>query len=456
MSHTTLHHRQGHGSRMPNLRTALLATIISLLSSVPAAAQYTPKITQIDTKSFPTIRVYVTVADAQGNPIPDNHPIALLLYEDGKLVTQQVLSEGWSVSSVLVLDLSGSMNKDKLQKAKEAAIRYVDIASPQHQIAVVSFSDTARVIGRFTDSRDVLRSRIRSLTTSGRTALQDGIGAALDLLQDRSGRREIVALTDGLENTSKDYPGETGHARLIRRAQAEQSAVSIIGLGEDVNEAYLKSYEQTNGTYLFSPDASRLRSAFERAITLVEKERVLEYVTANQDLVGTSPQLSVTLAVDGNNSTEETLYTKHGLIPHVRGDHLPYLVLLLLLLYLPGLASVIGFIVSVSMFRSKHMERLQSGSACIGKDDPNWPRGEKPFEAGDLVIRCPVCARPYFITSWRYLKCHCPLGGEGSYCYQKVLPKWVRNTLDFLTEKRKDAKRGRAYLCHCAGDKEGW
>jgi hypothetical protein len=435
----------------------LMACGLCLLLNGVAASQYIARITQIDSQNFPRIRVYVSVTDEQGEPIPDNLPVSLSLYEGGTLVSQEVLSPGWTVSSVLVLDVSGSMkDADKLQKAKEAALKYIELAPAEHKIAVVGFSNTAWTVGTFTDSRETLRSRIRNLSASGSTALQDGIAVALDLLRNRPGRKVIVALTDGIENASSHFPNESGRLQLLAKAKEEECSISTIGLGSDVKDVYLKGFEETKGKYLFSPDARQLQSIFEKTINLLQKERVLEYNTLSPDRDGTVRNLKVQLEVNGGNTTQEKAYVPGGLIPHVRGNHLPYFILLLLLLCAPGAASVAVYTLSVYTFRSRNLERLKPGSPCIGKDDPNSPPGESPFKAGDLVVKCPECVRPYYVRSWRFLRCHCTHGGGGNYCYQKILPGWLRAVLDFLTEKRADEERGRTYLCHCAGDKDGW
>lgn len=440
----------------------VLSIGLGLFLIITATAQHIARITQVDTKDFPTIRVYVSVTDEKGNPIPDNLPVELSLSEDGGLVSQQTLSKGWTVSSVLVLDVSGSMkSEDKLQKAKEAALRFLDMAPPEHAVAVVAFANGASTIGSFRDSRNTLRSRIRNLSTGGSTALQDGIGIALDLLRNRSGRKVVVALTDGIENASRRFPTASGRAQLLSRAKTEETSIFTIGLGQDVRAEYLRSYEETKGIYLFSPGPDQLQSIFEKTINLLQAEKVLEYTTSHQDRDGSSLKLSVELKVNNVATVQKTSIIKDGVIPHVRGNHLPYLFILLLLLFAPDLFSKSASFFEVSKFRSRHLERLTPESNCIKKKlkDPNVPQEEEfLFHIGDLVINCPRCARAHYVQSWRMNKCRCMVepDGKGSYCYQRVYPKWIRTALDFLTDEHVDIDRGRVYLCHCAGDKKGY
>jgi|GEM_PF-1243446 len=461
-----------------SLRLLALAVVFWFLLAGTAAAQYTTRITQVDTKNFPTIRVYVSVTDASGNPIPDTQPVELSLYEEGKLVSHQNLSSGLSVSSVLVLDLSGSMRKpiEKLEKAKEAAIQYIDAAPPDHQIAVIGFrnrknrtdfKEGVQVLGTFTDSRDTLRTqinRIKRPAANGEvTALQDAIGVALDLLHDRSGRKVVVALTDGIENASIKFLKRKGQdnpglSQLLKQAKAEECSISTIGVGDDVEKEDLESYEQTGGKYLFAPTAAQLREVFAKMINLLNKEIVLQYDTPSRDRDGATRNISAELKVGGATASQGSAYTRTGLIPHVPGNHTPYFVLLLLLLYAPGGVAVAGYFLSVYRFRARQIERLRPGSPCLGWRDMNVPAGEPSFGVGDLVIKCPHCKAPHKIQSWRLNKCRCMREpeGKGSYCYQKRVPRHLRVALNFLAGRRRSDERGSSCLCYCAGDKEGF
>src|SRR5947209_9956101 len=139
--------RSAHGRRHRVSLLAFVGSLFLLAPFVTAQAQYEAHITQIDKQSFPDIRVYVSITDASGNSIPDNLPVELSLYEGDELVSHKVLSAGWEVSSVLALDVSGSMKDvSKIDKAKEAAIRYVEMLPPDHQVEEVDSFNAEGVI----------------------------------------------------------------------------------------------------------------------------------------------------------------------------------------------------------------------------------------------------------------------------------------------------------------------
>jgi Mg-chelatase subunit ChlD len=423
----------------------------------PATPQYVARTTQVDTSRFPLIRVFVSITDAKGNSIPDSQRVAVVIREDGKDVSRESLSTGYSLSSVLVLDVSGSMSGDKLEKAKEAAINYVDLAQGNHQIAVVTFSNSANAIQPFTTDKAILRAKIGGLTADGRTALQDGVAVALDILRRQADRKNILVLTDGEENqTLGFYSGPLGQRRLIERALKQECSISTIGLGQDVKANYLTLFEETKGQYVYSPSAMQLAEIFGQKVKQLQKERVVTYTTSNPDPDGTRRSITVALDVNGkiNTSSEAVVVTIPGLLPHVVGNHTPYLILLLVLLVAPTTIVFVRSFYSVYNFRRRHMVQVTPGSTYIGRKDLN-DSPDRGFMVGDVLVVCPVSETPHHVQCWRYNKCRCFHDNSArQICYHRTLPDWLRRGLDYVFSEHR-GKTGRTWLCRCAGDQEG-
>lgn len=446
------------------LITLACAVILTcVLAEVAHAQQYVLRITQVDTSNFPRVRVYLSIADKEGQPIPDNLAVTLKLREDEQLVATNVLSQGDDVYSVLVLDVSHSMEEDdKLVKARTAAVNYVNMAPASFKIAVVRFASSAdiSVVADFTTDKNYLRKSIMGLVPMGATALQDGMARGLNLLKGKHGRKIVTVLTDGWENASKDYKKEEGSGRLIARAIKEECTISTIGLGYNVNTSYLQSYEKTGGLYLFSPNATQLNEVFGKAINLLAKERVIEYISNNKDLDGTRSRLSAELVVNnGSYRDDQTTIVRPGLIPHVHGNHFPFIVVALLLVVAPGVFTLGRSLLVVHRFRSNHVKRLETGSVYLNRRDLNYDTGQDGFQIGDLIVVCPYSNTPYYVRSWRMLKCRCmredPSFCSGKFCYHYNFPPWIRHALDKFFGGR-EGEEGRRWLCHCAGDKSGY
>src|SRR2546430_16515647 len=81
----------------------------------------------------------------------------------------------------LAIDSSGSMDGEKIEQAKAAALGRIKQLRPDDQLAIVSFSDAVPVrlpMTRGGNSREVAPA-VQALSPRGRTALDDGLGARL-------------------------------------------------------------------------------------------------------------------------------------------------------------------------------------------------------------------------------------------------------------------------------------
>jgi Mg-chelatase subunit ChlD len=416
------------------------------------SAGYSVQITQIDTSDFPDVRLFVSVTDPSGRPISADHRVRLAVYQDDRALSSKTLSDGWGVSAVLAIDRSGSMSKS-LDAARQAATAYVERAPAFYQIAVLAFASSPETVQGFTRDKALLRNRIQAIQADGNTALQDTVGLALDLLARRGGRKSLVLLTDGQENASSIHTGEAGHAELLRRCAAEEVSVSVIGLGNEIEEGYLKTFT-ARGTYLPASQASELRTAFLGEAERLASEQLLEFHSPSPYADGLRERLEVRLEVDGQSVGSLVDVVAPGVLPHVHGEHAPYLFAAALLLLVPGLATLLGKLVRVFQFRRQYLRRLGPGSTQIGKAEAN---SRKALRAGDLVVLCPKTGTPHDPRAWRMNHCRCmrESGCSGSLCYHQSLPTWLRQVLDRLLAQPMD-ETGRRWLCRCQGDKEGF
>lgn len=115
----------------------------------------------------------------------------------------EYLQEERTTSFVLVVDRSGSMREgDGIGQAQRALVRFIEQVRPEDEVALISFADDVRVDRPFGAGRQSVSTAVRELRPEGRTRLHDAIAAGVRLLQNRSGLRVVVFLTDGNDNMS--------------------------------------------------------------------------------------------------------------------------------------------------------------------------------------------------------------------------------------------------------------
>jgi Mg-chelatase subunit ChlD len=180
------------------------------------------------------------------------------------------------VTSVLVLDKSGSMNEPaddqdpvaKFKAVQAAATRFLSFVRetnpPIVQSTVLWFSDEPAVPGRFTNVRAKLASDISNEKAKGETALFDAVFEGLVALEAErpAGKRAIVAMTDGVDNSSRRRKEE-----VIARAKEAKIPLYMLGFGRSGEldaTAMMQMAEQTGGQYFHAKNQTALMDIFEK------------------------------------------------------------------------------------------------------------------------------------------------------------------------------------------------
>lgn len=161
---------------------------------------------------------------------------------------------------ILVMDISGSMWGEPLEKAKEAAVKFVDMLPDNARAGLVIFDDWGRLHSPLSFDRDALKSKIQGLWDGGGTAIGDGMKAARTHFQEVStGRKRIeIVLSDG------DTWDQGVVYDEIEVAKSESIEVHTIGLGYYMNEPLMIDIaEETGGEYYFSPEPADLERVFQ-------------------------------------------------------------------------------------------------------------------------------------------------------------------------------------------------
>jgi VWFA-related protein len=193
------------------------------------------------------------------------------------------------VNSVLVLDRSGSMHppaddQDRVSKIKalhRAAARFVTIMPGTAQTTLLPFSTEVGIPKSLSGNKKDLIAGIERLTPEGETALFDATYAAiatLDTLQPR-GKRAVVAMTDGIDNSSRRRVDE-----VIERAKEAKISLYMLGFGRpgELDEEVMKQMaEQTGGRYYHAKNEKALLDIFENLSILLHDDGIDEVTLQN-------------------------------------------------------------------------------------------------------------------------------------------------------------------------------
>ena len=113
---------------------------------------------------------------------------------------------------IFVLDISGSMSGNKLNRVKTDATELVNslLSNTNNRAALITFETTSQIVSNLTNNKDELVNKINELQVAGRTNYYQALVNVDNILknyQKENGREVIVLfLTDGYPN--EDVPNE--------------------------------------------------------------------------------------------------------------------------------------------------------------------------------------------------------------------------------------------------------
>ena len=171
-----------------------------------------------------------------------------------------------AVNVAIVLDKSGSMQGDKITKAKDAAIAAIGRLGSDDIVAIVAYDSTVQVIvpaTKLSDKQSIIE-QVRRIEAGGSTALFAGVSKGADELRkffDKNRVNRVVLLSDGLANVGPQSPSELGE--LGASLMKEGISVSTMGLGLDYNEDLMtKLAQNSGGNHVFIEQAGDLVKVF--------------------------------------------------------------------------------------------------------------------------------------------------------------------------------------------------
>ncbi len=216
------------------------------------------EITGVNPTELPTVVVTTSVFDRLGQPIfglgAENFTVTGELAETARIISvENVSDDELSFSVVLAIDTSSSMAGYPLERAKEAAIIFVNSIGPNDPVAIVTFDTREQLILDYTTDKNVLIDTINNLGFGGKTALYDGSTLAIEkAAESPTSRRVVILLSDGAE-----FGGVSGAERSTAVETAARLGVPVytIGLGFGIDRSYLQNLSSDTNTQFFESPA---------------------------------------------------------------------------------------------------------------------------------------------------------------------------------------------------------
>ena len=178
-----------------------------------------------------------------------------------------------AIAMALVLDKSGSMSGPKVELAKEASRRVVELLKDRDFIAVVTFDSSfhwAVPMTRCIDKPRIADS-IGRIAAGGGTFMYPAMEQAYEELRKVNAKiKHMIVLTDGQTNPAD-------HESLVRRMVAERMTLSSVGIGDGADRALLERLAQLGGgRHYFTTDFNNLPQIFVQETIKASRSAITE------------------------------------------------------------------------------------------------------------------------------------------------------------------------------------
>lgn len=179
-----------------------------------------------------------------------------------------------SLGLVIVMDRSGSMDGMKMELAKEAAARSVELLRKDDTVGVIAFDDRPWEIvpTEKLDDPKAATDKILSVTPGGGTEIYTSLEEAYKQLEDlKLQRKHIILLTDGQSATSNDYDA------LIEEGIGNNVTLSTVSIGQDADRALLEGLAETGaGRFYDVADATTIPAILSRETVMMSRTYIVD------------------------------------------------------------------------------------------------------------------------------------------------------------------------------------
>lgn len=213
----------------------------------------------VNSDGYPIIKAKFYVTDNENNQITQFVPEEFRIVEN--MIQRTVREIECSsepvfnrISTVLTIDVSGSMKGQRLEWVKSAATQWIEqMDSLNEETAITTFDDEALLYSDFKISKDLLLQSIASLEirkgTNYKNAFLDPYAGALDVARRANYKPVIIFLTDGI-GLSDFNPTD-----IVRRAEELGAVVYSISIDISLPQEMKSVSDATGGQYFENIDS---------------------------------------------------------------------------------------------------------------------------------------------------------------------------------------------------------
>lgn len=228
-------------------------------------------ISAFDESNFPEISFTVTARDEILEDIldKDNCIIKDTHYE---VKYNAETEDDVNAAICFVVDISGSMSGEPLENAREALISFADTLDAGTEVSLVTFDDAGYIVTPVTTDIYAFTAASGNIIDGGGTNISAGINSGIEALQEATGAKNIILMTDGQSDV--DYT-------VADEAASQGITIFTIGFGDVNTEVLEEIAERTDGTFTLAASSGDLTNVYESIGALIGSRVRITYTVTD-------------------------------------------------------------------------------------------------------------------------------------------------------------------------------
>lgn len=219
------------------------------------------------------MEVYASVTDASGRPVKDLAREAFSVFEDDapQAITTFIAGE-FPAAVALAIDRSASMAGKPLTMARTAGRAFLASLRPEDRAMLIGISSRVEVLAPLTTDKAAIAKSLDALDPWSATALHDALIQSLDLLENETGRRAIVVLSDG-----EDRYSDATAAAVVDRARRSDVLIYPIAIGKKRAPLFAELAAISGGRSFHLTDARDLQATLKTIADDIRSQYLIGY-----------------------------------------------------------------------------------------------------------------------------------------------------------------------------------
>ena len=252
----------------------------------------------------PTKSVIIT---SKNTSFEDNEPGSWQVEKSGKWVSKgkarvifdvdtMLMTNNQYTDIIMVLDISGSMAGDKLDRVKSDSIELIEslLSNRNNSVALITFDTASTIVSDFTNDKDTLVNQINELQDIGSTNYYQALVNVDTILQDyqKTNDKEVIVLflTDGYPNV--DTPNQIAQYGYLK---SQYPYITVNGIQYEMGDTILNPIKEISDNQFFADMETLNNVLFDASVAPIpyDKFQIVDYIDHRYFTLGSEDDITV-------------------------------------------------------------------------------------------------------------------------------------------------------------------